>query len=125
MPQRRILWASRRRTLIGALAFCLWWPPRGDVHADETRRFSVAVRGGRVADEQRTLRVREGDRVEIAFTSDRALLLHLHGIDIETTVTPGRPGVMAFDAAVTGRFPVEAHNGGGRGGLVYVEIHPR
>ena len=78
-----------------------------------------------MAEDKQTLRVTEGDAIEIEFTSDQELTLHLHGIDIEISVAPGNPVMMAFDATVAGRFPVEAHGTGAHGSLIYVEIHPR
>ena len=95
------------------------------VRAAEPKRFLVSIEGGQVVRDKRTLRVTEGDRVEIEFTSDRKLTLHLHGIDVELTVDPGKPSVMRFGATIAGRFPVEAHGTGGHGGLIYIEVHPR
>lgn len=124
-PARYLEKPGRRRILFGGLAYGLWWLLPDSVRAAETKRFTVDIRGGDVPKDQQTLRVIEGDSVEIKFTSDRKLTLHLHGIDIETTIAPGKPTVMRFDAAVAGRFPVEAHGTGAHAGLVYVEVHPR
>jgi FtsP/CotA-like multicopper oxidase with cupredoxin domain len=93
--------------------------------ADDRKRFAVTVTEGRVAPGQQTLRVTEGDRIEIEFTSDRDMALHLHGIDVEATIVPGQPSVMRFDAAHAGRFPVEAHGGRGHATMMYIEVHPR
>jgi hypothetical protein len=116
---------NRRRILLGGSAFCLWLSVSYDVHAAETKRFLVDIKGGQVAKAEQTLRVSEGDAVEIEFTSDQAIELHLHGIDIEISVSPGNPAVMAFDAMIAGRFPLEAHGAGAHGSLVYVEVYPR
>jgi hypothetical protein len=35
--------------------------------------------------------------------------LHLHGYDIEVQAEAGEPAFFVFDAAHTGRFPVEMH----------------
>lgn len=116
---------DRRRIFIGGLGCFLWWLMPCPVRAAEQKRFTVDIKGGHVAKDKRTLRVTEGDNVEIEFTSDRFMTLHLHGIDMEATVSPGKPSVMRFDATVAGRFPVEAHGKGAHGGLVYVEVYPR
>jgi FtsP/CotA-like multicopper oxidase with cupredoxin domain len=73
-----------------------------------------------------TIRVQRGDEVELRWTSDRRIALHLHGYDIETTVTPGTPASMSFRAAIAGRFPVSEHRHGGRHErpLLYLEVHP-
>ena len=98
--------------------------PKG-VAADDRIRFAVTVTDGHVPPEKQTLQVTEGDSVEIEFISNRGLELHLHGIDVELTLVPGRPSVMRFDAAHAGRFPVEAHGNGGHAVVIYVEVHPR
>jgi hypothetical protein len=116
---------DRRRTVSGILACSLFWLVPRTVRAADPKRFSVKIEGGRVPENDYTLRVNEGDNVEIEFASDRTLTLHLHGIDIEITVTPGKPEVMRFAATVAGRFPVEAHGKGAHTALVYVEVYPR
>ena len=124
-PARYLGKPDRRRICIGAAAYCLSCLIPAPVRAAERKRFSVDIKSGHVAKDKRTLRVTEGDSVEIEFTSDRKLTLHLHGIDIETTVTPGKPTLMRFAAAVAGRFPVEAHGTGAHASLFYVEVYPR
>lgn len=114
---------SRRTLLVGGVA-ALFAFARSAPGAD-TKRFEVDVHEGKVAKRQRTLRVTEGDKVAITFTSDRPIELHLHGIDVTVHVAPGTPSVMAFQAKTAGRFPVEAHGTGRHGGLLYVEVHPR
>ena len=52
----------------------------------------------RVPPAQRVLRATEGERVELRWSSDEPLVLHLHGYDIETRVAPGKPAVTAFTA---------------------------
>jgi hypothetical protein len=83
----------------------------------------------RVPPAQRVLRATEGERVELRWSADEPLALHLHGYDIETRVAPGKPAVTAFAARLTGRFPVAIHAEGGskhrHGALLHVEIHPR
>jgi len=116
---------SRRRTVCGFLACCLFWAVPGAGRAADWKRFSVTIKGDRVPANKNTLRVTEGDRVEIEFASDRKLTLHLHGIDIDTAVAPDTPAVMRFHATVAGRFPVEAHGKGAHAVLVYVEVYPR
>jgi hypothetical protein len=93
------------------------------------RAFELRIAQRRVPPAQRVLRANEGERVELHWSADEPLVLHLHGYDVETRVAPGRPAVTAFAARLTGRFPVEIHGEGGprqrRGALLHVEIHPR
>lgn len=81
-----------------------------------------------------TLRVEQGDQVEVRWTSDRAATLHLHGYDLELEVTPAAPARVRFEAHATGRFPVTLHgaeggshggHGGGEPVVLYIEVHPR
>ena len=88
--------------------------------------FALAIRDGRVGDSAPTLQVTVGDEVVLELSSDRDLELHLHGYDIETTVTPQAPAVMSFQARIAGRFPVSEHAHGARHErpLLYLEVHP-
>jgi len=101
-------------------------PPLLAQDAGAVKRFDIALENGRVADGSRILRLVRGDQVEILWTSDRAVTLHLHGYDIEITAAPGAPQRMTFSAHATGRFPIEIHGGSGRDRtLIHVEVHPR
>ena len=96
--------------------------------ADETRSFEIRIAQRHVLPAQRVLRATEGERVELRWSADEPLVLHLHGYDIETRVAPGRPAVTAFTARLTGRFPVAIHGEGDKHrhrALLHVEIHPR
>jgi hypothetical protein len=95
----------------------------------QVRSFEIPIAERRVAPSQRVVRATEGERVELRWSADEPLLLHLHGYEIETRVAPGQPAVTAFTARLTGRFPVAIH--GERGAkhrhraLLHVEIRPR
>ena len=80
----------------------------------------------------RLIRVKQGDAVKLRWTTDRLMVLHLHGYDIETKVAPGAVAEMAFAARAAGRFPVEEHKPDAKGGhshgeapLVRIEVRPR
>ena len=87
--------------------------------------FAVQIANGRVKGEE-TLKVRQGERVELRFSSDRPVVLHLHGYEVETKVTPAGPALMAFKADLPGRFPVHEHRegAGNHRALLFVEVHP-
>jgi hypothetical protein len=94
--------------------------------------FDLSIEKGRVAANMRLIRVRQGDAVRLRWTTDRPILLHLHGYDIETKVEPGAITEMAFAARATGRFPIEEHRPNAQGGhshgeapLVRIEVYPR
>jgi hypothetical protein len=94
--------------------------------------FDLKVEKGKVAPNMRLIRVKQGDAVKLRWTTDRPMVLHLHGYDIETKVEPGAVAEMAFAARATGRFPIEEHKPDAKGGhshgeapLVRIEVRPR
>lgn len=95
------------------------------VQAQELRRFDLRVEGGKLVGSERTIRVTEGDQVELRWSSDRKLGIHMHGYRLDVAVTPGEDAVMDFTAANTGRFPFEAHMGDTHRILLYLEVYPR
>jgi len=91
--------------------------------------FDIRIEQGRVPDAMRLMRVHEGDGVTLRWTSDRPVILHLHGYDIEKPVAAGAVTELSFTAHATGRFPIEIH-GQGAGGvgdapLAVIEVYPR
>jgi len=116
----------RRRTVLAGVVGGIIFPLiSSTLGADDTRRFSVAITAGKVDKKNRTLRVDQGDKVVIIFSTDRPVDLHLHGIDKQILVVPGKLGELSFDAEVAGRFPIELHGSKAHGRLLYVEVLPR
>jgi hypothetical protein len=93
--------------------------------------FDLRIEKGRVAQNMRSIRVKQGDGVKLRWTSDRPIVLHLHGYDIETKVEPGSVAEMGFVARATGRFSVEEHKPDAKGGhahgeaLVRIDVLPK
>src|SRR5262245_50313029 len=87
--------------------------------------FSVALAGGKVQGDD-TLKVRQGEQVELRITSDRPLMLHLHGYEIDTKVEPPKPALLSFKADLPGRFPIHEHRegAGNHRAVLFVEVHP-
>lgn len=121
---QRVAW-TRRKFFLSAGAMVLLIHSTEILLAGEKKRFAVTINQGHVAKKFRTLRVTEGDTVEITFTSDKSSELHLHGIGVLANVTAGKPATMTFHAQTAGRFPIEAHGAGTHGSLLYVEVHPK
>jgi hypothetical protein len=71
-----------------------------------------------------TIRFQQGDLIRLRWTTDEAMVLHLHGYNIEGDIAAGEPTSMVFDADVAGRFPTERH-GTKPVTLVYVEVYPK
>ena len=96
------------------------------------RIFSVTVSQGQVAGNNRTIKVLEGDLVELQWIADENLTLHLHGYDVTLELLAGEPGTMGFTAHAAGRYPVAIHRstdhkkgGHHRSAVLHVEVHPR
>ena len=94
--------------------------------------FSIEIRGGAVARKQRVLAVPHQAQVRIAWLADRPMTVHLEGYDLSLVVRPGSVEAMEFNAHITGRFAVHAHEGvergkhsHGRGALLWLEVHPK
>ena len=94
--------------------------------AGPSKTFDVTVENGRLVGATDTLKVRQGDAVEIRFASDRPMTLHLHGYDLEARVPKGSPVTMSFVAKLPGRFPISEHgrDAGHHRAVLYIEIHP-
>ena len=52
--------------------------------------FDLKIEKGRVAQSMRLIRVKQGDAVRLRWSTDRPIVLHLHGYDIEIKVEPGK-----------------------------------
>jgi FtsP/CotA-like multicopper oxidase with cupredoxin domain len=100
----------------------------------KTRQFDVAIKQRKVTSPTNVISVRKGDLVEIMLTADEAAELHLHGYDLQLSLSPDVPGKLRFAANIAGRFPLEAHRFGngaqsgkshGQRPLLYVEVQPR
>jgi hypothetical protein len=95
--------------------------------------FDLRIEQGRVLDTARLMRVHEGDVVTLRCISDRPVVLHLHGYDIEQRVSAGAVAELAFTATATGRFPIEIHAPAAEAGgyahegvpLATIEVYPR
>jgi hypothetical protein len=88
--------------------------------------FDLTIVHGRLTGGQDTIRVHQNDNVVLRWHSDRSIVLHLHGYEIETRVEPGAVAETRFEARATGRFPVHVHTGQARSEavLVYLEVYP-
>jgi len=95
--------------------------------------FDLRIERGRVPANMRLIRVKQGDNVTLRWSTDRPIVVHLHGYDIEKKLEPGAIADMAFSARASGRFPVEIHTSNtgaaghahGEAPLVQIEVHPR
>jgi hypothetical protein len=115
-----------RRLVVAALTLAL--VPAPIVHGAGAKTVDIAIKNG-VVTGSKSVRVTRGDTVILRWTSDRPLELHLHGYDLTVRVAPGGRAEMKMEARATGRFPVEVHKPGARGGhahkpLFHLEVYP-
>jgi hypothetical protein len=90
------------------------------------RIFDLTITHGKLTGGQDTIRVQQNDNVVLRWHSDRPIVLHLHGYEIETHVVPGAAAETRFEARAAGRFPVHVHAGQAQSEsvLAYLEVYP-
>ncbi len=120
-----------------------WWIPLAtllfffvpvSIYADTdewtVKRIELVISERKVQREEKTIRVTQGESIELVWQSDEAAELHLHGYDISFEVSPEAPAIVTFEAHATGRFPITSHGfgreqGHGHEALLYIEVYPR
>lgn len=116
----------RHAALTFAMLSCLVVLPATLSAGAEETIIDVAVEGGKLVGDDKSVRVTEGDAVTVRLMSDTAIEVHLHGYDIEAAVVPGAVTELTFEAFATGRFPVSVHSHDhGESTLMYIEVYPR
>ena len=95
----------------------------------KARVIDVRIAKRKVIAPKGAIRATQQDVIDLRFSSDEMVKLHLHGYDKEIAVAPGKPGTLTLTLHATGRFPITSH-GWGHGGhghhaLTYLEVHPR
>ena len=93
--------------------------------AVSSQSFSVEIKGGRVKGDE-TLKVHQGDEVQIRLSSDQPMVLHLHGYEIDVKVAPPTPALLTFKADLAGRFPLHEHRegAGNHRAVLFIEVYP-
>ena len=116
---------SMNRVRLQLIAWVALATIAGPAAAAASQSFSVELAGGRVRGEE-TLKVRKGDQVQVRLSSDKPMVLHLHGYDIDTKVAPAAPALLTFKADIAGRFPVHEHREGpgNHRAVLFIEVHP-
>lgn len=95
----------------------------------QPNRHEITIKDRAVVLDNNVIRVTQGDDVELIWTSDEAVELHLHGYDLALELSAGEPGTLSFHARATGRFPVTSHgfsgeHDHGHSTLLYLEVYP-
>jgi hypothetical protein len=103
------------------------------------QEFTLKIAQRQIAKKPPTIKVKQGDRLVLNWTTDEAVKLHLHGYDLLLTLRPGNvsqaPQKMMLTANIAGRFPLSAHGFGADLGthakhqkeapLLYLEVEPQ
>jgi plastocyanin len=54
--------------------------------------------------------VKAGTKVRLLLTTDKANVVHIHGVDIERNVKPATPLTLDFSIDQPGVYPIELHD---------------
>jgi hypothetical protein len=96
-----------------------------DAAGEPDKVFELTIVRGTLGDGEQTVRVSEGEVVELRWSSDQALTLHVHGYDIEVPVVANAPTIMRVHSVKTGRFPILNHDGEPPNVLLHLEVLPK
>ena len=96
------------------------------------RLVKLEIKQRSILDGLTSIRVGQGESIRLHWTSDEAVVLHLHGYDIEIPLLPNTPSEMILEASATGRFPITSHGFGASNSthhdhkltLLYLEVYP-
>ncbi len=88
----------------------------------EPRAETIRVSDGKPVGGVRTLAFESGDTVCLAFVSDAAREVHIHGYDRYVDLKPGRTVRVRFPAELEGIFEIEDHASGAQ--LAKLRVEP-
>jgi heme/copper-type cytochrome/quinol oxidase subunit 2 len=71
--------------------------------------FKLNIKGGNPVGGVQDFKVKKGDKVTLVVTADAHDDIHVHGVDVEKPVEPGRPATFKFTADTEGIFDIESH----------------
>ena len=71
--------------------------------------FKLDIKQRSLSGDHAYVRVKQGDKVRLLWTSDELVLLHIHGYDIIVALPPEVPSETTFEAHGTGQFLVTSH----------------
>lgn len=74
----------------------------------QERTINMEIKHGKLTGEK-LIRVNQGDTVTLRWSTDEPAGIHLHGYDIEKTLSPGETTQMTFTADATGKFDITLH----------------
>ena len=96
----------------GAAATTAGVAPSAAPESPAGQHLAVQITGGQASGDTGRVSVPVGTPVTLSITRDAADEVHVHGYDLEATLTPGTPAEISFDAGIPGVFEVELHEAG-------------
>ncbi len=98
-------------------------------YSEDIKQMDITIEQRKITGDN-VIRVTQGETVELVWHTDESAKLHLHGYDVEFSITPDEPTIIRLTAHATGRFPVTSHGFGGghdhgHATLLYLEVYPR
>ena len=78
--------------------------------APKSTTITIVVESGRPQGGIRRPTINKGEKVVLVIRTDAGEAVHLHGYNVEKTVTPGTPVRIPFTATLPGRFELELHH---------------
>ncbi len=75
--------------------------------------ITIAYANGKATGDTGRIKVKVGEPITLAFTSDVETEVHIHGADIHIQAAPGIEAVQEFTEAAPGIYEIELHDGGG------------
>jgi hypothetical protein len=88
--------------------------------------FTIAINKAHPPTPSDVIRAKEGDRITLSITTDRAGTLEVHGYREEVRLEPDTTGTLSFVASKTGRFPIDLHaRDGAHVEVTALEVLPR
>ena len=73
------------------------------------KEFKIQIIKGEITNNLEKIKVNKGENVKFLFSTDSYLTVHLHGYDIEKSISSEETTIMEFKADATGRYRLTAH----------------
>ncbi|MDH3690499.1 MAG: hypothetical protein OEU36_13555 [Gammaproteobacteria bacterium] len=98
--------------------------------AEKLQVFDLQVQARTLVNVEQTMRVTQGDSIELRWSTDEPFTIHIHGYDIKQSISVDGITRTNFKAYATGRYPITTHGFGEHAQkhhetLLYLEVHPR
>lgn len=87
------------------------------------KTFELVVENKKLVSGPETIKVTQGDQVEIKITADEAEELHVHGYDESVELEPNKQATLSFVANTSGRFDFELEKS--KTDLGALEVQPK